>query len=192
MSIRHTYSEKERRFCLDNIKRFDSYKDFAEAFNKYFGTEISESKLKDLCCKRLKKGIGKSKTCFKNGSRARALPIGTIRKASYGKYIKVSDTLTGVSGYKKPDWLPLQKKLYQDVYGAIPENKMVIFLDCDRSNFSIENLYCIDRCVSMELAKNRWYSTDRNITLAAIKYCELRQALKARSVKKSDYNSENC
>lgn len=178
MSVKHTYSEEERQFCLDNIKQFDSYKDFAKAFNEHFCSEISESQLSDLCCKRLKKGIGKSKTCFKDGSRARALPIGTTRKTSYGTYIKVSDTLTGVSGYKEPDWLPLQKKIYQDFYGTVPKDKMVIFLDCDRSNFAIENLYCIDRTISAELARNRWYSTDPNVTLAAIKYCVLLRALK--------------
>lgn len=178
MNVRHTFSEEERQFCLDNIKRFDSYKDFTKAFNKHFGSEVSESKLKDLCCKRLKKGIGQSKTCFKNGSRTRALPVGTIRKTSYGTYIKVSDTLTVFSGYKEPDWLPLQKKVYQDVYGAIPKNRMVIFLDCDHSNFAIENLYCIDRTISAELARNRWFSTNRNLILAAIKYCELLRVLK--------------
>ena len=185
MSVRHTFSEEERQFCLDNIKNFDSYSAFAKAFNKHFNSDISESKLKDLCCKRLKKGIGKSKTCFKNGSRTRALAVGTIRKTSYGTYIKVSDTLTGFSGYKEPDWLPLQKKIYQDAFGTVPKGRMVIFLDCDKTNFSLDNLYCIDRQISVQLAKKHWFSTDRNITLAAIKYCELRQVLKEKEREKN-------
>lgn len=191
MNARHTYSEEERQFCLDNIKKFDSYKSFAKAFNEHFNSDISEGKLRDLCCKRLKSGIGKSKTCFKNGSRTRALPVGTIRKTSYGTYIKVSDTLIGFSGYKEPDWLPLQKKIYQDAFGAVPKGGMVIFLDCDKTNFSLDNLYCIDRKISAQLAKNRWYSNDKELTLAAIKLCELQQALKNKEREEVDCDSQN-
>ena len=93
--------------------------------------------------------------------------------------------ITGFSGYKEPDWLPLQKKIYQDAFGTVPKGRMVIFLDCDKTNFSLDNLYCIDRKISAQLAKNHWFSTDRNITLAAIKYCELRQVLKEKEREKN-------
>lgn len=183
MSNYHKYTEQEKQFCRENLKLFNCYEDFSKAFNEHFGLEISREKLKDLCTKRLKIGIGKSKTCFQKGHKKRSLPIGTISKTSYGTYIKVADTLTHFSGYKEPDWLPLQKKIYQDAFGTIPKGKMVIFLDCDKTNFSLDNLYCIDRKISAQLAKNRWYSKDKDVTLTAIKLCELQQALKIRTAK---------
>ena len=182
----HKYTEQEKQFCRENLQLFNCYEDFAKSFNNNFGLDISFERLRDLCNKRLKIGIGKSKTCFQKGQRTRSLPIGTIRKTPSGTYIKVADTLTHFSGYKQPDWIPLQKKIYQDAFGEIPKDKMVIFLDCDKTNFSLNNLYCIDRKISVQLAANGWYSENKDVTLAAIKLCELQQALKNKNYKDGD------
>ena len=83
-----------------------------------------------------------------------------------------------ISGYAEPYWIPIQKKIWQDHYGEVPEGKMVIFLDGDRENLDIENLYCIDRRISAIMAANKWYTNSRDHTLTAIKWCELHYAMK--------------
>ena len=83
-----------------------------------------------------------------------------------------------ISGYKPPYWLPKQRKIYEDVHGQIPNGCFVIFLDKNKKNYNIDNLYCLGRNIHSTMCKNRWYTTDRNITLTAIKYLELMQALK--------------
>ena len=65
-----------------------------------------------------------------------------------------------------------------DNYGPVPDGKMICFLDCNKENLDIDNLYCIDRRVSVRLAQNGWWSTNPDITLAGIKYAELKEALK--------------
>lgn len=85
-----------------------------------------------------------------------------------------------MSGYQEPYWLPLQKKIWIDHYGKVPKGKMVIFLDGDRNNFDIDNLYCIDRKISAVMASNNWYTSSREHTLTAIKWCELYYAMKTK------------
>lgn len=81
------------------------------------------------------------------------------------------------TGYKEPWWKPLQKKLYEDAYGPVGD-KLVVFLDCNRENFNLNNLYAVDKKITTRLAKNGWWSTNPDITLAGIKLCELIEALK--------------
>lgn len=176
---KHRYTQKEIDFVLKHLRNYESYSEFCKAFNAEFGTNISRGSMSDLCIKRLKYPIKKNSTRYSVGHRDKALPIGTIRKVSGGcTYIKVSNTMSHFSGYKEPDWIPLQKKVWMDKYGPVPEGKMICFLDCNKENLDIDNLYCIDRRVSARLAQNGWWSTNPDITLAGIKYAELKEALK--------------
>lgn len=176
---KHRYSSEEKQFIRENLRKYDSYTDFCKVFNAHFGTNVTRSQLSDLCTKRLGFPIAKNKTKFQKGHRDKELHIGTIRKTQNGSaYIKVKNTLSHFSGYREPDWVPLQKKIWEDAYGTVPSGNMVCFLDCNRENYNLENLYCIDRKVSAILATNGWWSTNTDITLAGIKYAELLIALK--------------
>lgn len=172
------YSAEEKQWLVENHPLYNDYNTITATFNTMFHKNKTVSSIRELCGKRLnlksKSGIGGT-TKFKPGNRKDQLPIGTIRKNKNGStYIKVQDAyLALVSGYREPYWKPLQKKIYEDAYGEIPKGKMVIFLDCDRTNFDLSNLYCIDRRISAVLAKNQWYTCDRELTLTAIKWCEL-------------------
>ena len=176
---KHRYNEEEKQFITENLRLYNSYLEFCKVFNQRFGTNITREQLSDLCSKRMKFRIEKNITQYKPGHRKKSLPIGTIRKTNNGcTYIKVSDTMTNFSGYKEPDWVPLQKQIWETHNGKVPKGKMVCFLDCNRENYDIENLCCIDRKTSAILAKNKWWSKEKNLTLAAIKYAELIQIMK--------------
>lgn len=170
----HKYTEQEKQYILDNLRNYNSYSEFCNVFNTVFSCNVDVTSIRDLCTKRLHYGINKNSGKYKTGHRLKSLPIGTIRKTSNGcTYIKVQDTASKFNGYCLPDWMPLQRKIYEDHYGCIPKDSFVCFLDCDSNNFSIENLYCINRRISIRMSQYGWWSTDRNITLAGIKCIEL-------------------
>lgn len=176
------YTEEQKQWLLDNFHIFVGYRELTNAFNEKFSTDRTESSLHDLCLKRLglhsKYGIG-GNTKFKDGNMKKQEPIGAIRKSKNCTYIKVKDSyLAKSSGYSEPYWKPLQKKIYEDAYGEVPKGKMVIFLDTNKENFDLSNLYCIDRRISAILAKNKWYSANKELTLTAIKWAELMCAMK--------------
>lgn len=171
------YTVEQLEWIKERINDFSNYAEMAKSFNEKFKDNRTDQGIMSTATRKLK--LNKT---FNSGQWSMTLkkdevPLGTIRHSSNGvTYIKVK--LVGAnrpkfSGYKKPYWLPLQMKIYQDKYGEIQDNEMVIFLDCNRNNFDIDNLYCIDRRVSAILAKNKWYSSNPKITKTGIMYAKL-------------------
>ena len=173
----HIYTEAEIEWLRENQDTMTREK-LTEAFNKRFGVSVGRYSISDICTRRLGLHRTSNDGCY--GARAKEqLPIGTIRKSQTGTYIKVMECLNArFSGYKEPYWIPLQKKIYQDVYGEIAPGQMVCFLDGNAENFDINNLYPIDRKISAVMSSNQWWTKDREHTLTAIKWCELQYALK--------------
>ena len=62
--------------------------------------------------------------------------------------------------------------------GMPPEGYNIIFLDGDRTNFDKNNLYAVNGKVLREMSKKKWWSTNPELTLAAIKWCELFYTIK--------------
>ena len=81
---RHRYKQNEIDFVLKNLRKYESYSEFCNAFNAEFDTNVSPGSVSDLCCKRLKHPIKKNRTQYASGHRDNALRIGTIRKSSNG------------------------------------------------------------------------------------------------------------
>ena len=175
----HNFTSEEEDWIRDNYHKFMGYSDLTNEFNRIFKKNKTIQSIQAKCTKRMNLYGMPNSGLFQNGHIQEQCPIGTIRKATFGTYIKVKDSMgSHLSGYAEPYWIPIQKKIWQDHYGEVLEGKMVIFLDGDRENLDIENLYCIDRRISAIMAANKWYTNSREHTLTAIKWCELHYALK--------------
>lgn len=181
---RHHFTEDQEMWLIDQYNDYRFYDELADAFNLYFSTNRTSVAIREKC----NKGLGLSgkpgRSSYKYKDKEQ-LPIGTIRKSQTATYIKVQETPPKTlgskinnRGYQEPYWLPLQKKIYQDIYGPIKPGQMIVFLDGDSNNFELDNLYCIDRRISAILSKNKWWTYDKELTLTAIKWCELHYAVK--------------
>lgn len=190
MSNRHHYTEEEVTWLIANQDTMTRAK-LTDAFNKKFGTSVSQYSISDKCNKNLKIHRSVNVTTFANTARKQC-PIGTIRKSQTLTYIKVKDVPVAVgvnnnlTGYREPYWLPLQKKIYQDAHGEIGKDQFVIFLDGNTENFDLDNLYPIDRRISATMSKYGWWSKERESTLAAIKWCELYYTMKGATDERAD------
>ena len=166
------YTKKQLKWIEKNVNNYINYKDMTDAFNLEFGESRTEQGISNTVTKRLKLNKNLNYGQFSNVLKKEELPLGTIRRTGNGvTYVKTK--LTGenrpkYSGYKEPYWMPLQKKIYVDEHGDIKDDEMIIFLDCNRYNFSLDNLCCIDRRISAILAKNKWYSENPEITKTGI------------------------
>lgn len=179
MAIKQHFTAEQEEWLREHYCLASSYQELTDLFNERFGTNRSRSQLCDKCTKRL--WLSGMPNSSKYGNKAKEqLPIGTIRKSQTATFIKVLDVppKQNFTGYAEPYWLPLQKKIYQDVHGEIEDGQMVCFLDGNTENYDIDNLYCIDRKISAVMSSNRWWTDNREHTLTAIKWCELYYALK--------------
>lgn len=68
--------------------------------------------------------------------------------------------------------------LWEQAYGPIPEDFMVIYLDGDYMNCTLDNLACIPKKYRAFLLHNSWWQSPAEIKKAALKWCELYYALK--------------
>lgn len=172
------YTNEQVEWLKQNFKSASSYKQLAELFNFKFHASRTPEQLKEKCGKNLKlTGMPNSS---KYGRKTKEeLPVGTIRRTTVGTYIKTKlcKSTAHMSGYKKPFWLPLQQKIYQDKFGEIGANDMICFLDGNQENYDIDNLYCITRQISAMMSARRWWTKSKEHTLTAIKLCELQLLL---------------
>jgi len=109
------------------------------------------------------------------------LPVGTIRHNSDGRaFIKVKPCngeaghCSGGHNYREPWWKPLQKKIWEDHYGEVPEGYVVCTLSGNPDETDIKNIGIIDKRGTARMAKNEWWSIDNvEIKRTAVQWCNL-------------------
>lgn len=175
------YSEKEKTFLIENIKKY-SYSELTDLFYQKFKRKVSKSQLSDLCNKQLNISRDANTGKFTKGKKPSKYMIGDeiVRNDGYVMIKYNEEYIPGkaTSREYKKNWMLKQKFLYEKTYGPIEDDNFIIFLDKNKRNFDISNLYCVNRKVHAMMCSNGWYSENKDITLTAIKYCELMQALK--------------
>ena len=81
-------------------------------------------------------------------------------------------------------WKRKSVAIWEEHYGPVPEGKVIIFLDGNTLNSSIENLYAVSRGVNFRLTKYRVMKPDREYMLAAIKVAEIEDTIEQIKMKR--------
>lgn len=181
------FSEEEDRW-LSEHSRDGNYLEVAEEFNRVFGQNRTPGVIRVHCNRALHVG-------FKNQKYSNSFPIGTETIRSGFVWVKVSNIHCEKSGKLTSsvvNWRQKSHIVWEQHYGsAPPEGYTIVFLNRDTKDCRIENLYAVSPRVMREMSKKKWWSTDGELTLAAIRWCELFYALKeAESVRKNIQNGE--
>ena len=158
---------------LRESSRFMDYKETTEKFNELFSVARSPEVIKNRCGKL---GVG-----FKNDHRWTSAPIGTEKIRNGFVWVKISDIPCKGTGKTSTsvNWKQKSHIVWEQHYGSMPpDDYTIVFLDRNKQNFDTNNLYAVKKKTLREMAKNSWWSTNPEFTLAAIKWCELHFALK--------------
>lgn len=158
----HRYTQDEDLWLAEYANTVP-YSKLSELFNNEFDTNVTTSALQQHCNIHL--GIySDNPNEFNNCVAWNKLPIGseTLDKRFGTMLIKTEN-----------GWVNKARYVYEKVYGEIPKNHQVIFLDSNRQNFDIDNLYCIPIKHMILMNRNNWCTENRDVTLAAIEYCKL-------------------
>lgn len=150
-----------------------SAKAMTDGFNREFRQSRSAGTIKVHCNRELN-------IRFSNEKYRTADPIGTEKQRGKYIWIKISDKrpMPGEAS-AEINWEPKTHAIWKKAYGSMPPyGYSIIFLDGNPQNTEIRNLYAVSPRVKRELAKKKWYFQDRELTLAAIKWCELFYAIK--------------
>lgn len=176
----HKFSPEEDKWLKANIKKCNSYKHLTEMFNKEFNCCVSS--VQDRCTKQLHIHRETNTGMFRGGEvHSHTYKLGDEREYDGYIWVKTNDIQHKgkvTSAMFRENWTPKQRFVYEQAYGKIPEGHIVVFLDSNKRNFSLDNLYCIPRRINVIMNQNKWFTTSKEHTLAAIKWCELFYALK--------------
>ena len=194
---RHIWSDEEKQY-LAEITPGRGYKEIQSMMSCKFGFDYTHHQIKGAITRNKlntgrtgrfekgratwnkgTKGLTKANvTSFKKGQKPHNYkPLGSerITKDGYCE-IKVSDT-----GRR---WRPKHVLIYEKHHGKVPKGSAVIFLDGDKRNFDIDNLYLVTRSQLAMLNKNNLIQKDADLTKTAINVVDLMK--KISTIEKKD------
>ena len=189
---RHIWSDEEKQH-LAEITPGRGYKEIQSMMSCKFGFDYTHHQIKGAITRNKlntgrtgrfekgratwnkgTKGLTKANvTSFKKGQKSHNYkPVGSerITKDGYCE-IKVSDT-----GRR---WRPKHVLIYEKHHGKVPKGSAVIFLDGDKRNFDIDNLYLVTRSQLAMLNKNSLIQKDAELTKTAINVVDLMKKISA-------------
>lgn len=176
LSKNNGFSEKQKQWLINNYDKFDSVVCLWEAYNKKFNRNVHYTTVQGQCSKILNLNKDVKDKFVPN----KKYKIGD-EKFSQGYYfVKTKEyERTGVYDAKrqKECWEKKHYVIWKEYYNEeIPEDCIIVFLNGDKKDFDIENLYCMKRKYISYMNRNHWFSNNPEITLTAIKWCELMYA----------------
>lgn len=126
------------------------------------------------------KGISKpNKTSFKKGNIPDNIrEVGSERITKDG-YIEIKVAEPNV-------WKLKHRVFYEKYFGKIPKGKMVVFLDRNKQNLSIDNLECITKYENLIMNSRGCYSTNPEITKTGLNAIRLEISIKNRKKEKNN------
>lgn len=126
------------------------------------------------------KGISKpNKTSFKKGNIPDNIrEVGSERITKDG-YIEIKVAEPNV-------WKLKHRVVYEKYFGKIPKGKMVVFLDRNKQNLSIDNLECITKHENLIMNSRGYYSTNPEITKTGLNAIRLEISIKNRKKEKNN------
>ena len=189
---RHIWSDEEKQY-LAEITPGRGYKEIQSMMSCKFGFDYTHHQIKGAITRNKlntgrtgrfekghatwnkgTKGLTKANvTSFKKGQKSHNYkPVGSerITKDGYCE-IKVSDT-----GRR---WKSKHVLIYEKHHGKVPKGSAVIFLDGDKRNFDIDNLYLVTRSQLAMLNKNSLIQKDAELTKTAINVVDLMKKISA-------------
>lgn len=181
---RNQYTQEQKAFIKRVAALGVTIPQLTMIFNTHFKTSITRIAMQHICEREdvFPERKGLKMIAGKKNPFTPTLPIGSETVSAGKTYIKIADNVACSKESRFGDngnWVQKNRYVYEQKYGKIPKGYLLVALDGNRNNFTPDNFYAVPRKIGMMLGANKWFSKDKEITLAAIKWCELFYALKA-------------
>jgi hypothetical protein len=147
------YTLEQKQWLKDNIGR-EPYSVTAKKFYDYFGIALRKKQISMFAWNN---SLG-----IENHVYSHKLYTEKLMSDGY-IYVKISNT---EKDWK--NWKAKHRAVYEQAHGHIPKGHIIIFLDGNKRNFAIENLYAVTRAENIKLSQYGFISKNRDITLTGI------------------------
>ena len=162
------YTDEMISFIRDHSSK-TTRKELTAMFNKKFNMNITMDSLQWICksnnikgTPNFVKGVCPHKnTKYKIGDECFLA----------GEWRVITSIDEGVPILKRSEYK--KRIVWEREYGEIPPKHCFIYLDGDKRNCELDNLACVPILWMRILNKNGWLKGNKDITLSALKWCEL-------------------
>ena len=204
--IRYT---EEQKIFMQEFCRGRSHKEIRDEFNRRFQEQITADQVKSYLANHHlstgrtgwfekghmppNKGKRVSPEAYRKMQRTMFTPghipgntdpIGTEKVLDDGYiWVKVNDV---PKAKKQVNWIQKHRLIWQQEHGPIPEGHLIIFLDGDRTNITIENLACVSKADHTVMNHLNLRSRDPELTKAGITVARIVQKQTERKKNKQE------
>ena len=166
LNLNFHYTQEEENWLKENYPKLGKVKS-AEEFNRIFHTKRTPNGISSHC-----KRMGLRVT----DERKRQMAI-----ENTGNYHEIGTIVPKVRGKlfikQEEGWIQLSRYLLKNTLKDIPKESVVIFLDGNNKNLSLDNLAIVTRSQMALMTANKFWSKDAVLTQTGIVWTELYQAL---------------
>lgn len=162
----YVYTDEQIDF-LNKFSTSMSRTELTDKFNEKFGTCRTKCQIQDYCARH--KIIGRSRRI-----RQKKYKIGDECFLA-GEWRIVISTEQKIPILKRTEYK--KRVIWQQKYGNIPSNHLLIYLDGDKKNCTLENLALVPILWMRILNQNGWLNGNVEVTKSALKWCELHYSL---------------
>ena len=143
-------------------------KEITEMFNKKFNDDRTDLAIRSI---RSRHGIMNNIcTTWKKG-------IKPINYREVGAEKKLPDGYTVIKVADPDIWRLKQRHIWEKHYGKLKNDEVVLFLDNDKTNFEIENLYKITRFELLKMNHSKYHTEIPELTKAGIATVKIKNRL---------------
>lgn len=163
-----SYTVEQDDWLIYNVGKYKNYEEVCEAFNNIFKTSKKPRGIQSHCVRYL--DIVSGRQAFKRGNKPWCTKETLEESTLMSGYtlVKLSDS----------NWIPKQQYVWEQANRPLKEGEFVIFLNRDRTDFRLENLWVVDRATHARMCQNGWYSENPEFTKTAMMLCDLNKAIK--------------
>ena len=186
MSKLYKWTETELEY-LREIAEGKYISEIVELMSKKFNYSFRKTQIKSAMTKHKIKNGMKNKVPKGFEPWNKGLQIGNSHihnlKSIGDEYIN-SDGFVMIKLDNPARWVHKHRYIYEQAHGEIGKNNVIIFLDGDKTNLSLDNLYCITRKQLMKMNQNNLFYSDPELTKTGIEIAKL--MLKVNEVKRKN------
>ena len=151
--------------------------EIAELMSIKFNYEFRKSQIKSIMAKHKITNNMKNKVPKGTEPWNKNLKIGNSHihnlKNTGDEYISSSSGFTMIKLDNPTRWVQKHRYLYEQTFGEIPKDKVLIFLDGNKQNLNLDNLKCITRKQLIKMNQNKLFYNNAELTEAGSELANL-------------------
>ena len=180
----HIYSQEEKEF-IKEIAYGHSWREIRDMFNEKFGLSVSEYSIKGMLTRnkirtgntgKFPKGhIPHNKGTHIGGYEPTQFKKGHIPQnhKNVGTEILRADGYVWIKVAEPNKWRQKHVVIWEEANGKVKEGNVVIFLDGNRGNISLDNLAEVSRKVALQINRLMIKKTDKELTKQMINVAKI-------------------